>query len=45
MISYPSPTNKQSCLNKNHVYEQQTIPTVYAEMISNQPTSGSEVTQ
>jgi hypothetical protein len=45
LISYPSPTNEQSCLNKNHMYEQQTIPTVYAEMISNQPTGGSEVTK
>jgi hypothetical protein len=43
LVSYPSQTNEQPSLNKNHVYEQQTIPTEYAERINNQPTSDSEV--
>jgi hypothetical protein len=45
LIFYPSPINEQPCLNKNQVYEQQTIPMVYAEMIIHQPTGGSGVTK
>jgi len=45
LIFCPLPTNEQPCLNKNHVYEKQTIPMVYANMINHQPTGGSGVTK